>query len=162
MLERVGLEDAIDRRIGGYSKGMLQRVGLAQALINDPRLLILDEPTAGVDPVGAADITRLIQEFKDEGRTILLCSHLLSQVEKVCDEVAVLSKGRMMVSGNIEDLLLKNESSCRVRGMDAESIDVLKKDIERLGGSLEIEKSRKTLDELFMELVDPEGGKADE
>lgn len=82
LLELVGLTEAADRRVGGYSKGMLQRIGLAQALVQDPGLLVLDEPTAGVDPVGSREIRDLILALKARGKTILLCSHLLSQVRK--------------------------------------------------------------------------------
>jgi len=104
LLERVGLAEAADRKLAGYSKGMLQRVGLAQALVHDPDTLILDEPTAGVDPVGVAEIAQLIRDLKAEGKTILLCSHLLAHVERLCDEVAVLARGRLMASGPLESL----------------------------------------------------------
>ncbi|MCL4134750.1 UNVERIFIED_CONTAM: hypothetical protein GTU68_024799 [Idotea baltica] len=159
LLERVGLEDAANRRIGGYSKGMLQRVGLAQALINDPKLLILDEPTAGVDPVGAADITRLIQEFKAEGRTILLCSHLLSQVEKVCDRVIMLNRGKIILSGEVDTLLKRGDVVHTVKGLSLESVEGLRAQIESSGGYLESEPTRVTLDDLFLQQI--EDGKGD-
>ena len=94
MLALVGLENAADRRIGGYSKGMLQRIGLAQALIQEPRLLVLDEPTAGVDPAGSREIRDLILDFKKRGITVLLCSHLLGQVQEICDRIGILHRGR--------------------------------------------------------------------
>ena len=90
LLHTVGLSEAGDRRVGTYSKGMLQRIGLAQALVHDPRLLILDEPTAGVDPVGSAAITELILGLKARGKTVLITSHLLGQIEDICDRVAIL------------------------------------------------------------------------
>ena len=99
MLEMVNLQDARDRRIGGYSKGMLQRIGLAQALIHEPRLLILDEPTAGVDPVGSRQIRDLIVDLKEQGVTIFLCSHLLEQVQEVCDHVGIIFKGKLVKEG---------------------------------------------------------------
>jgi ABC-2 type transport system ATP-binding protein len=104
LLEIVGLTDAGERRISGYSKGMLQRIGLAQALVHDPRLLILDEPTAGVDPAGSRQIRDLIIQLKERGKTILLTSHLLEQVQEVCDRVAILAQGRMVREGSLDIL----------------------------------------------------------
>jgi len=103
-LELVELADAAERPIRTYSKGMLQRLALAQALVHDPDLIILDEPTAGVDPIGSNQITDLIRYLKKEGKTILLCSHLLSQVESVCDRVAILHRGVKLVEGTMTDL----------------------------------------------------------
>ncbi len=114
LLERVGLTRAADRRIGGYSKGMLQRIGLAQALVSDPPILILDEPTAGVDPVGAAEIAELILEQKRRGCTVLLCSHFLTQIEEICDRVAILHRGRMLAEGSLEELLGRGERQALV------------------------------------------------
>lgn len=105
LLSLVGLENAADRRIGGYSKGMLQRIGLAQALIQEPRLLVLDEPTAGVDPAGSREIRDLILEFKQRGITVLLCSHLLEQVQEICDRVGILHRGRLIREGQLADLI---------------------------------------------------------
>lgn len=104
LLELVGLSEAADRRIGGYSKGMLQRVGLAQAMVHDPRLLILDEPTAGVDPAGSREIRDLILILRERGKTVLLTSHLLEQVQDVCDRIGILAKGRLVKEGSLEDL----------------------------------------------------------
>ena len=100
----VGLAGAADRRVGTYSKGMLQRIGLAQALVHDPRLLILDEPTAGVDPVGSAEISELILALKARGKTVLITSHLLGQIEELCDRVAILDRGRLVAEGRVADL----------------------------------------------------------
>lgn len=105
LLELVGLEDARKRRLGGYSKGMLQRIGLAQALVQDPRLLILDEPTAGVDPIGSRQIRDLILTLKERGFTVFLCSHLLEQVQEVCDRVGIIHQGRLVQEGSLEDLI---------------------------------------------------------
>ncbi len=104
LLELVGLQDAGDRRISGYSKGMLQRIGLAQAMVHDPRLLILDEPTAGVDPAGSRQIRDLILRLKERGKTVLLTSHLLEQVQEVCDRVGILAKGVLVREGSLEIL----------------------------------------------------------
>jgi len=104
LLELVGLEDAAERRVGSYSKGMLQRVGLAQAMVHDPRLLILDEPTAGVDPAGSRQIRDLVLRLKERGKTVLLTSHLLEQVQEVCDRVGILAKGQLVREGSLDIL----------------------------------------------------------
>jgi ABC-2 type transport system ATP-binding protein len=104
LLDLVDLTEAGDRRVGSYSKGMLQRIGLAQAMVHDPRLLILDEPTAGVDPAGSRQIRDLILQLKARGKTILLTSHLLEQVQEVCDRVGILAKGRLVREGSLEIL----------------------------------------------------------
>lgn len=105
LLALVRLEDAANRRIGGYSKGMLQRIGLAQALIQEPRLLVLDEPTAGVDPAGSREIRDLILDFKQRGITVLLCSHLLEQVQEICDRVGILHRGKLIREGRLDELI---------------------------------------------------------
>ncbi len=105
LLALVGLENAADRRIGGYSKGMLQRIGLAQAMIQEPRLLVLDEPTAGVDPAGSREIRDLILDFKKRGITVLLCSHLLGQVQEICDRIGILHQGALVREGRLDDLI---------------------------------------------------------
>ena len=105
LLELVDLTGASHRRIGGYSKGMLQRIGLAQALIQQPRLLILDEPTAGVDPIGSREIRDLIFKLREQGITVFLCSHLLEQVQEVCDHVGIIFRGKMVKEGKLEDLI---------------------------------------------------------
>lgn len=103
-----GLEAGADRRVDTYSKGMLQRIGLAQLLVHEPELVILDEPTAGLDPAGVDAITELILKLKDEGKTVIITSHLLSQVEDVCDRVAILDHGRLTVECPISEFLQKD------------------------------------------------------
>ena len=98
------MADAADRRLGGYSKGMLQRIGMAQALVQSPRLLVLDEPTAGVDPLGSRDIRNIIENLKGRGMTVFLCSHLLEQVQEVCDRVGVIFKGLLIAEGSVNEL----------------------------------------------------------
>jgi len=105
LLDRVGLLRAADQTLRTYSKGMLQRIGLAQCLINDPELLILDEPTAGLDPIAHIDIRDTILELRNQGKTLFISSHQLSDVERVCDRVAILNKGVMVQLGRIEELL---------------------------------------------------------
>jgi len=104
LLATVGLADARKRRVGEFSKGMLQRLGLAQALISDPDLLILDEPTAGLDPIAHKEIRDLILAQKAKGKTVFLSSHLLSDVERTCDRIAILNQGRLQKLGRIQDL----------------------------------------------------------
>ena len=104
LLKRVKLEDWRATPVRKYSKGMMQRLGMAQAILNEPDLLILDEPTDGVDPVGRREIRDLLLEQKDRGATIFLNSHLLSEVERVCDRVAILKGGRLVREGQVEDL----------------------------------------------------------
>lgn len=104
LLELVGLSDAANRRLGGYSKGMLQRIGLAQALVQSPRLVVLDEPTAGVDPIGSRAIRDIIMDIKSRGVTVFLCSHLLEQVQEVCDRVGIIYKGVMIAEGSLDSL----------------------------------------------------------
>ncbi|MGZ4985547.1 MAG: ABC transporter ATP-binding protein, partial [Chthoniobacterales bacterium] len=105
LLELVGLTSAKDRRLGGFSKGMLQRIGLAQALVHEPRLVVLDEPTAGVDPAGSREIRNLILDLKRRGITVLLSSHLLEQVQEVCDRIGILANGVLVREGAVDELL---------------------------------------------------------
>ena len=104
LLEIVRMQDWADARLGTYSKGMQQRVGLAQALVNDPQLVVLDEPTDGLDPVGRREVRELLGRLRDQGKTVFLNSHLLSEVEMVCDRVAILLGGRVVRQGTIDEL----------------------------------------------------------
>ena len=104
MLELVGMSSWKRHRVGEFSKGMQQRIGIAQALMNDPRILMLDEPTDGVDPVGRREIRDLLVHLRDQGRTIFVNSHLLSELEMVCNRVAIMVKGRVTMEGTIDDL----------------------------------------------------------
>ena len=161
LLERVGLEDAGNRRIGSYSKGMLQRIGMAQALIGEPDLLVLDEPTAGVDPVGAAAIASLITDLKAEGKTILLCSHLLSQVEAICDRVAIMGKGRLLREGTIESLTSGGEErALRIDGLTEEARAEVESLARQRGGRAT--RPSKSLEDLFLELAQSDGEGVDE
>jgi len=109
LLDMVGLKAVANRPVGTFSKGMARRIGLAQALINDPELLILDEPTTGLDPIGTRQIKDLILELKKRGKTILLCSHLLADVEDVCDRIAILYGGKIQAKGNVKELLQQTD-----------------------------------------------------
>lgn len=132
MLELAGLQDAAKRRLGGYSKGMLQRIGLAQALVQRPRLLVLDEPTAGVDPIGSRMIRDIILQLKEQGMTVFLCSHLLEQVQEICDRVGILYQGLMIAEGSMaelthdvhrQEIMLKNPSPELLAKLRAEAGD---------------------------------------
>jgi ABC-2 type transport system ATP-binding protein len=155
VIEWVGLTAAADRRVGTYSKGMLQRIGLAQALVHDPRLLILDEPTAGVDPVGSAEMTRLILQLKDQGKTVLISSHLLPQIEDICDRVAILNKGRLVLEGRVDDLVTAHgRESLVVEGLPPGAHAELRTWLETRGARLvAMESTRTTLDRVFLEQV---------
>ena len=107
LLDRVGLEAERRRQLRKYSKGMLQRVGIAQALVNDPEVVFLDEPMSGLDPVGRRDTRQLIGELRDEGRTVFFSSHILSDAEALCSRVAILVKGRLVATGRLADLALE-------------------------------------------------------
>lgn len=156
LLVKVGLEDAGDRRVGSYSKGMLQRIGLAQALIADPELLILDEPTAGVDPIGAADIASLIIELKTEGKTVLLCSHLLSQVEAICDRVAIMGRGSLLREGTVASLTENTgQDSIRVDGLSKETRSSIESLAKERGAKVSTPSG--SLEDLFLELARDKG-----
>lgn len=103
-LERVGMKDAAQRKLGSYSKGMRQRIGLAQAMVIEPELVLLDEPTDGVDPAGRIEIRRLVQEMRDEGRTVFVNSHLLAEVEQMADRVAILAQGKVLAHGSVAEM----------------------------------------------------------
>src|SRR5512146_1545659 len=111
LLKLVELEHARKRPIKTYSKGMQQRVGLAQALINNPDLLILDEPTSGLDPLGRMKVREIIQRLKNEGKTVLFSSHELGEVETVCDRVAIINQGELKVEGRVADLVAKHQAN---------------------------------------------------
>jgi len=110
LLERVGLTEARDRQLRKFSKGMLQRIGLAQALIHDPELVILDEPMSGLDPIGRKEVRDLILSLRDQGKTVFFSTHIVSDVEMICDRVGILAKGKMLASGRIEDLVNEHKT----------------------------------------------------
>lgn len=187
MLERVRMSEWIDVKVKKFSKGMTQRIGLAAALIHDPAVLLLDEPTDGVDPVGRREIRDILHEEARRGRTILLNSHLLSEIELTCDRVAVLRKGRMAAQGRIEDLTrCESQYKLSASPVDAGLIAALRelgagvtqqnghvllsvRDISHLnavvdkvraaGGLIsELSPVRSTLEDVFVDLVRTENG----
>lgn len=110
ILERVGMTGKEKQKASAYSKGMAQRIGLGAALLGDPELLVLDEPVSGLDPLGMRDVRIILEEFKNRGNTIILNSHLLSEVERLCDTVAIMNNGRIMTKGSISNIVRDNET----------------------------------------------------
>jgi ABC-2 type transport system ATP-binding protein len=151
----VGLTEAADRRIATYSKGMLQRIGLAQALVHDPRLVILDEPTAGVDPVGAAAISALILKLKAQGKTVLITSHLLAQIEDICDRVAILDRGQLILEGAVRELVgVADRQALVVEQLSPAQLGELRVWLAARGRTLEsVEAPRARLDRIFLDHV---------
>jgi len=166
VIDWVGLTESADRLVGTYSKGMLQRIGLAQALVHDPRLVILDEPTSGVDPVGAAAISELILQLKVQGKTVLITSHLLTQIEEICDRVAILDRGRLILEGAVCDLVGGAERQALiVEKLSPGELQELRGWLGLRGRTLEaVAAPRARLDQIFLERVgrgdakNPEGG----
>ena len=152
LLALVDLEHARDRRIGGYSKGMLQRIGLAQALIQNPRLVILDEPTAGVDPIGSREIRDLIFKLREQGITVFLCSHLLEQVQEVCDHVGIIFRGKMVREGNLDDLIsIEDQTEIILQDADPELISRITEMVAASSAKLvRTGRPRTTLERLFL------------
>ncbi|MGB9877017.1 MAG: ATP-binding cassette domain-containing protein [bacterium] len=185
LLELVGLSEHRKKEVRGYSRGMLQRIGIAQCLLNDPELLILDEPTSGLDPIAHREVRELFIRLKEQGKTILLCSHQLSDVEMVCDRVGIMNKGKLVKLGKLEELLRVGEMEIAVEGLEPGKIEqvekvasrVYKKDGDYLlyadgeekaqeiidfvrnngGKILSIVPLRRSLEELFVEIVKEEG-----
>lgn len=153
LLELVGLESARDRRLGGYSKGMLQRIGLAQALVQEPRLVILDEPTAGVDPIGSREIRDLILALKQRGITVFLCSHLLEQVQEVCDRVGIIFRGRMVREGRLDELTsVADQTELVIEGADDDLVARIAGLVKASGAArlVNVGRPRTTLESLFL------------
>lgn len=121
LIERVGLQNAADKPLRHYSKGMLQRAGVAQALLNDPELIFLDEPTSGLDPMAHADICNLILDLKSQGKTVFVSSHQLSDIEMVADRVAILVSGKMAMKGDVKELLTTEQIEVVADGVSEET-----------------------------------------
>ncbi len=154
-LELAAMTEASSRPIGTYSKGMLQRIGLAQAIDHDPELVILDEPTAGVDPVGAAAIGRMIRAMRDQGKTVVLCSHLLGQVEQVCDRVAIMDHGRLVLEGRVDEVLAQRDRHLMtIEGLTPDARVAAESTLAAHGARVtSVTHPRRSLEELFRELV---------
>jgi len=155
LIDLVGLRDARDRRVGGFSKGMLQRIGLAQALVHDPGLVVLDEPTAGVDPAGSHQIRDLILDLKKRGKTILLTSHLLEQVQEICDRVGIMARGEMIREGPLEDLVrVKNQTEFVIENATPELAAQIQTLVAASRASLVATRQpERSLESVFLELT---------
>ena len=156
LLEMVGLAQVRRRPVGEYSKGMMRRLGLAQALINDPEFLILDEPTSGLDPIGTRQVKDLLLELGKRGKTILLSSHLLADVEDVCDRMVILYGGRKRAEGTTGELLAdSNHTVIRTSRLSTDAIDRVEKVLQSEGTAIDsVEAPRQKLEELFMGIVE--------
>ncbi|MBK1834078.1 ABC transporter ATP-binding protein [Roseibacillus ishigakijimensis] len=154
LLTLTGLAEAADRRLGGYSKGMLQRIGLAQALIQSPRLLILDEPTAGVDPLGSRQIRDLILDLKSRGITVFLCSHLLEQVQEICDTIGIIHQGKMLKQGPLDELVaLQDQTEILLQNASPELLAQIRTLVgqDEQSRLLSASHPRTSLEKLFLE-----------
>jgi len=158
LIRRVGLENDKKRTLREYSKGMRQRIGLAQALINDPELVILDEPTSGLDPLGTIWMKELILELRKQGKTVLMCSHRLDDVQDVCDRIAILYNGDLQENGEVKKLV-EDARRVEMRATNLQLTDSLRQDLAALvlkhGGQLEsVGHPTTTLEDLFKRVVE--------
>ena len=155
LITMVGLDFAKRRQLKEYSKGMTRRIGLAQALINDPDLILLDEPTTGLDPIGTRQMKDLIIRLREEGKTVLMCSHLLADVQDVCDRIAILHQGELKELGRVDSLLtVQDVTQVQAEGLSDEAKEEIQAVIERHGGKLlSMENPTSTLEELFLSIV---------
>lgn len=158
LIETVGLGSDKKRILKEYSKGMRQRIGLAQALINDPQLVILDEPTSGLDPLGTRWMKDLIKDLRDKGKTVLMCSHRLDDVQDVCDRIAILYNGDLQELGAVSKLV-EDAARLEVRAKKVRESPELKAELEAVfrkhGGELEmVGHPTTTLEELFLKIVE--------
>ncbi len=155
LIGMVNLGWARRRQLKEYSKGMARRIGLAQALINDPELIMLDEPTTGLDPIGTREMKDLILRLRDEGKTVLMCSHLLADVQDVCDRIAILYQGELKELGRVDRLLtVQDVTQIQARGLSAAAQAELRQVIAQHGGELlSMDNPTSTLEELFLNIV---------
>jgi ABC-2 type transport system ATP-binding protein len=158
LIEKVGLKTDRKRQLREYSKGMRQRIGLAQALINDPDLVILDEPTSGLDPIGTRWMKDLIVELRNQGKTIIMCSHRLEDVQDVCDRIAILHEGELQAYGEVQ-ALLQDANRIELRASNVQLTPELQRDLEavleRHGGKLDsIGHPTTTLEDYFLRIVE--------
>lgn len=155
LIKLVKLDHARRRQLKEYSKGMTRRIGLAQALINDPEIIFLDEPTSGLDPNGRRDVKDLILQLKSEGKTVVMCSHLLAEIEDVCDRVAILYNGELKLLGTVDELLQsQGETQLRTTTVPPEAVKEIEAVLARHGAKLEgVSHPKRTLEDLFLDTV---------
>ncbi|MBR4220010.1 MAG: ATP-binding cassette domain-containing protein [Victivallales bacterium] len=158
LLEMVGLAHAYNRPVGEFSKGMARRIGLAQALVNDPDLVILDEPTSGLDPIGCREVKDIIRILASRGKTIILCSHLLADVQDVCDDMMVLYGGKIRASGKLAEILQEEEKTRVVcPTLSEETVAELRQWLAAKGikeaGNIKVDHPVKNLEDFFLNVV---------
>lgn len=162
--EKIFIDYALDRKIRGYSKGMQQRLGFISALIHSPKLLVLDEPLSGLDPIGRRDFKKILKELNDDGTTIFFSSHIVSDVEEICNKVVFIEKGKLLYNGDIDSLILKHSSDqYRLRFVKDSLIEtisfsekdknqIIKSYIENNVNILELEKDKPSLEEIIYKI----------
>ncbi|NMA20265.1 MAG: ABC transporter ATP-binding protein [Lentisphaerae bacterium] len=158
LLEMVGLSHSVDRPVGEFSKGMARRIGLAQALVNDPDLVILDEPTSGLDPIGCREVKDVIRLLASRGKTVILCSHLLADVQDVCDEVVILYGGKIRASGALKEILREEDKTRMVAPRLSENtVQELRQWLSAHGvedlAQVRIDNPSRDLEEFFLDVV---------
>ncbi|MEX1224446.1 MAG: ABC transporter ATP-binding protein [Pirellulales bacterium] len=155
LIDMVGLNWAKKRPLKEYSKGMTRRIGLAQALINDPELIVLDEPTTGLDPIGTREMKDLILRLRDEGKTVVMCSHLLADVQDVCDRIAILYQGELKELGRVDSLLtVRDVTQIRTTDLSPEAREEIRQVVAKHHGQvLQMDNPSTTLEELFLKIV---------
>lgn len=155
LIDMVGLTAAKHRQLREYSKGMQRRIGLAQALINNPELILLDEPTSGLDPIGTAEIKELIRDLREQGKTIVLSGHLLADMQDICDRIAILHRGELKELGKVSDLLsVQDVTQIKAKNLPEGAIQEIREVIARHGGDqVTIDHPTTTLEELFLRIV---------
>ncbi|NUQ61753.1 MAG: ABC transporter ATP-binding protein [Pirellulales bacterium] len=155
LIEMVGLTKTKRRQLKEYSKGMTRRIALAQALINDPELVVLDEPTTGLDPIGTREMKDLILRLRDEGKTILMCSHLLADVQDVCDRIGILYQGELKELGRVDSLLkVRDVTEIRTTTLSEAAKEEIQQVVRRHGGEVQfMGNPTTTLEELFLHII---------
>jgi len=155
LIQQVGLQGARRRQLKEYSKGMTRRIGLAQALINDPELVLLDEPTSGLDPLGTRDMKDMIINLRNQGKTVVMSSHLLADVQDVCDRIAILYRGELKVIGSVQELLeSREETQLLTSELSPDVIKEVEQVLGRNGASLKkVSHPTSTLEDLFLRTV---------
>jgi ABC-2 type transport system ATP-binding protein len=156
LIEMVGLGKAKRRQLREYSKGMTRLIGLAQALINDPEVLFLDEPTSGLDPIHTHEMKSLIHNLQKQGKTILMCSHLLADVQDVCDRIAILHQGELKELGRVDTLLkVRDVTEIHTSHLSDEAVAEIRAVVERQGGTVQsVGHPTATLEELFVRVIE--------
>ncbi len=155
LIEMVGLQRARRRQLKEYSKGMTRRIGLAQALINEPELLVLDEPTTGLDPIGSREMKDLILRLRDQGKTILMCSHQLADVQDVCDRIAILYQGELKELGRVDSLLkVQDVTEIHTKALSEDAKREIQEVLRKHGSEiLQMDNPTMTMEELFLDKI---------